>query len=200
METREPEEILNYWNINIFSTNNETILHYAARHDDPEVARYACDPKHGIKLNQRSTHELRTALHIAVKGSKVEIARILLENGARDEWGDLFGTYARDYIRDDEIGVLFKKHGFSLQYNYETKIYEPGNITTTKEIQPAKRGNFTSPTTREVSATTTTEPQTIPYRTVSFESSAEQQLNSPRLAYYKTIIPGNVTMSSPGGM
>jgi hypothetical protein len=39
----------------------------------------------------------------------VEIANILLENGARDEWGDFFGTYARDYIRDDEIGVLLKK-------------------------------------------------------------------------------------------
>jgi hypothetical protein len=110
--TGATKEILNYWNVDTSSGNNETILHYAARHNDPEVARYACDPKHGIKLNQRSTHELRTALHIAVKESRVEIARILLENGARDEWGDLFGTYARDYIRDDEIGVLFKKHGF----------------------------------------------------------------------------------------
>ena len=118
------KEIINYWNINIFSTNNETILHYASRNDDPEVARYACDPKHGIKLNQRSTHELRTALHIAVKGSRVEITRILLEEGARDEWGDFFGNLARVYICDDNIGALFKRHGFSLNYNYKTKIFD----------------------------------------------------------------------------
>ena len=123
------KEILNYWNINIFSTNNESILHYTARHDDPEVARYACDPKHGIKLNQRSTHELRTALHIAVKNSRVEIARILLENGARDEWGDLFGNLARAYICDDNIGVV-KRHGFSLNYNYKTRSFDP-EITAT---------------------------------------------------------------------
>ena len=177
------KEILNYWNINIFSTNNESILHYTARHDDPEVARYACDPKHGIKLNQRSTHELRTALHIAVKISRVEIARILLENGARDEWGDLFGNLARAYICDDNIGVV-KRHGFSLNYNYKTRSLrtDPEITATTTDLKPAKRVKFTSPTTREVSATTTTEPQTIPYRTVSFESSAKQQLSSPRSA------------------
>ena len=72
----------------------------------------------------------------------MEIAQILLENGARDEWGDLSGTYARDYIRDDEIGVLFKKHGFSLNYNYETKKYEPDTIR--KEIQPTQRGKAIS--------------------------------------------------------
>jgi ankyrin repeat protein len=84
--TETVKEILNYWNIDISSGNNETILHYVARHDDPVAARYACDPKHRIKINQRSTHELRTALHFAVKQSRVEITRILLENGARDEW------------------------------------------------------------------------------------------------------------------
>jgi ankyrin repeat protein len=120
------KEILNYWNVDTSSGNNETILHYAhvhsALHDDPEVALYACDPKHGIKLNQRSTHELRTALHLAVKESRVEITRILLENGARDEWGDLLGMYAREYIRNDNIGVLFKQHGFSLDNNYKEKV------------------------------------------------------------------------------
>ena len=28
------------------------------------------------------------------------------------------------YIPDDNIGVLFKRHGFSLNYNYTTKSYE----------------------------------------------------------------------------
>ena len=39
--TRAVKEILNYWNMYISSGNNETILHYAARHNNPEVARYA---------------------------------------------------------------------------------------------------------------------------------------------------------------
>jgi ankyrin repeat protein len=37
-------EILNYWNIDISSDNNETILYYAARHGNPKIAVYACDP------------------------------------------------------------------------------------------------------------------------------------------------------------
>ena len=64
----------------------------------------------------------RTALHFAVKKSKVEITRILLENGARDEWGDLFGTYAREYIRDDNLD----------------------NITNKEKLQPAQRGKAIS--------------------------------------------------------
>jgi ankyrin repeat protein len=34
--TGATKEILNYWNVDTSSGNNETILHYAARHDDPE--------------------------------------------------------------------------------------------------------------------------------------------------------------------
>ncbi len=111
----------------------------------------------------------------------MEIAHILLESGARDEWGDLFGTYARDYIRDDDIGVLFKKHGFSLKYNYETKSYEPGNITTTKEIQPAQRGksNSTATNIKRQQTTTTDELPPGPSRAVSFEISRGQQLCLP---------------------
>jgi hypothetical protein len=37
-------EILNYWNIDISSDNNETILYYAACHGNPKIAVYACDP------------------------------------------------------------------------------------------------------------------------------------------------------------
>ena len=83
----------------------------------------------------------------------MEIAHILLENGARDEWGDLFGTYARDYIRDDEIGVLLKKHGFSINYNYETKKYELETIR--KEIQPRQRGKAISTSTNKKRTQTT---------------------------------------------
>jgi hypothetical protein len=111
----------------------------------------------------------------------VEVARILLENGARDEWGDLFGTYARDYIRDDEIGVLFKKHGFSLKYSYETKSYEPGNSTTTKEIQPAQReiAISTSTNIKRHQTPTTDELSQGPSRAVSFKINKEQQLCLP---------------------
>jgi hypothetical protein len=106
----------------------------------------------------------------------VEIAQILLENGARDEWGDLSGTYARDYIRDDEIGVLFKKHGFSLNYNYETKKYEPDIIR--KEIQPTQRGKAISFSTNKKSTQTaaTDEPQPGPSRNVLFNTSTGHQL------------------------
>ena len=97
----------------------------------------------------------------------MEIVRILLENGARHEWGDLSGTFARDtYIRDDEIGVLLKKHGFSLNYNYETKEYEPETIR--KEIQPAQRGKALSSLIKKkrTQTTATDEPQPGPSRAV----------------------------------
>ena len=96
----------------------------------------------------------------------MEIVQILLENGAKDEWGDLFGTFARDYIRDDEIGVLFKKDGFSLNYNYETKEYEPETIR--KEIQPAQRGKALSSLIKKkrTQTTATDEPQPCPSRAV----------------------------------
>ncbi len=65
-----------------------------------------------------------------------------MENGARDERGDRFGAYAGDSIRDDEIGVMFKRHGFSLNYNYTTKSYEQ------KEL--GLRGKFISSPTMKL--------------------------------------------------
>jgi hypothetical protein len=109
----------------------------------------------------------------------VEIAQILLENEARDEWGDLSGSYARDYIRDDEIGVLLKKHGFSLNYNYETKKYEPDTIR--KEIQPTQGGKAISSSTikKRTQTTVTDEPQPGPSRAVSFNTNTGHQLCLP---------------------
>ena len=46
------------------------------------------------------------------------------EKKEQTSWGDLSVTYARDYIRNDKIGVMFKRHGFSLNYNYTTNSYE----------------------------------------------------------------------------
>ena len=68
--------------------------------------------------------------------------------------------YAREYIRNDTIGVLFKQHGF-LNYNYETKSFEP-NITTTKEIQPAQRGKAISTSTNKKRQQTTPTDETPP--------------------------------------
>ena len=133
--TEAIKEILHYWNINISSRNNETILHYAARHDNPKIALYASDPVHRVKLHQRSTHELRTALHLAVKESRVEITRILLDHGARDEWRDCYGALARDYITNNDIRALFIIHDFSLHYNYKIRCFEPEVTAITAEQQ-----------------------------------------------------------------
>jgi ankyrin repeat protein len=133
--TEAIKEILHYWNINISSRNHETILHYAARHDNPKIALYASDPIHRVKLNQRSTNELRTALHIAVKESRVEVTSILLDHGARDEWRDYYGALARDYITNNDIRVLFITHDFSLHHNYNTRCFEPEVTAITAEQQ-----------------------------------------------------------------
>jgi|688.fasta_scaffold471737_1 hypothetical protein len=68
----------------------------------------------------------------------------------------VFGMLAREYILDDNIGVLFKIHNCSLNYNYKARRFDP-------EIK-----------------TTTTEPQSSPCRTKSFNSSTEQQPSSPQ--------------------
>jgi hypothetical protein len=125
---------------------------------------------------------LRTASHLAFKESRVEITRILLENETRDEWGDCFGMYAREYIRDDNIGMLFKRHKYSLNYNYKTRSFEP-EITSNKEkLQPTQHGKSFSSTARKIMASTTTtdEPQPGQSRAVSFEINTEQQLFLPQ--------------------
>jgi hypothetical protein len=73
-----------------------------------------------------------------LKGSRVEISRILLEKGARGERGDCFGMLARVYIRDDNTGVLFKRQQYSLSYNYKKKCFDPEITATNTELQPAK--------------------------------------------------------------
>jgi hypothetical protein len=55
----------------------------------------------------RSRHESRTALHLAVQMSHVGVTRLLLKHGARDEWEDHLGKYAKDYIRNEEVKLLF---------------------------------------------------------------------------------------------
>ena len=57
------------------------------------------------------------------------------------------------YIHDDNTGVLFKRHGFSLNYNYKTKRFDPEITPTNTDLKPAKRGKFTSPTTSEETTT-----------------------------------------------
>jgi hypothetical protein len=63
-----------------------------------EVAVKGCHIFHFKDVDQRSTDELRTALHIAVQQSNVGITRLLLENGAKDKWKDFLGMHARHYV------------------------------------------------------------------------------------------------------
>ena len=93
------------------SAHEETILHYAARHNNVSVARKACNPDLQNNLHQQSQHELRTALHIALQQSNVAITRVLLEHGAVDQWEDRYGKRAHEYMNtNDAIGMLFFRY------------------------------------------------------------------------------------------
>jgi ankyrin repeat protein len=74
--------------VSISSANEETILHYAARHNNVKLARKACPLDLQINFYKQSQHELWTALHIAVQQSNVAVTRALLEHGALDQWED----------------------------------------------------------------------------------------------------------------
>ena len=89
--------------------------------------------------------------------------------------------YAREYIRNDDIGVLFKQHGFSLDYNYETKSFEQKKNSNREELQPAQRGKAisTSATKRKTQATAADKHPSGPSRAVLFEINTEQQLCLP---------------------
>ncbi|EFX80114.1 hypothetical protein DAPPUDRAFT_103564 [Daphnia pulex] len=61
------------------------------------------------------THEQRTALHVAVLESRVEIVKILLANGAVDDVADSTGHFAYEYITDGEIRDLFVHHKMRIE-------------------------------------------------------------------------------------
>ena len=92
------------------SATEESILHYAARYNNLNVAKQGCERRNEIDINKRSRHELRTALHIAAQMFHVGVTSFLLKNGARDESTDCFGKYAKDYIRDEEVKLLFIRY------------------------------------------------------------------------------------------
>ncbi|EFX62085.1 hypothetical protein DAPPUDRAFT_120542 [Daphnia pulex] len=97
------------------SANGETILHYAARYNNERVTKFACEGQKPIDINQTSTHEQRTALHVAVLESRVEIVKILLANGAVDDVADSTGHFAYEYITDGEIRDLFVHHKMRIE-------------------------------------------------------------------------------------
>jgi ankyrin repeat protein len=157
----------------ISSATNESILHYAARHNNMEITAKGCHIRHFIDLDQRSTDELRTALHIAVQQSNVGIRRLLLENGAKDEWKDFLGMHARHNVRDDAIGVLFLQRKMledqpnthprsSLYDNYQQNTQEstkrnqaPSTASTSNTVVfPSKEGKFSSTTKKKGEAET----------------------------------------------
>jgi ankyrin repeat protein len=108
LSNREAIKLMWDFRPNILSSNEETILHYAARHNNIRIARNACDPDLQIDLNQQSQHELRTALHIAVQQSNVAVTCVLLEHGALDKWEDRYGRRASEYITDNAIMLFFR--------------------------------------------------------------------------------------------
>ena len=161
--------------VNIPSATNESILHYAARHNNMEIAAKGCHVRHLIDLDQRSTDELRTALHIAVQQSNIGITRLLLENGAKDDWKDFLGMHARHYVRDNTISVLFLQRqmledppdprpGSSLNNDYQRNTHESTKrnqathtaSTSTNVFFPSKKGKFSSTTRRKGEDTTPT--------------------------------------------
>jgi hypothetical protein len=106
-----------YQPIHTSSANNETVLHYAARNNYLSAAEVGCDSSQPIDINQQSTTELRTALHIAVQYSNMEIIDVLLKAGARDDWEDRYGRRAYEYIVDDAIYALFSQYGMKFDQN-----------------------------------------------------------------------------------
>ena len=96
--------------LKVSSTNNKTVLHYAARHNNLKFVREGCKIKNEINIHQKSQSEQYTALHIAVQQANVGATRVLLANGVLDEWKDSYGKRARDYISDVAIRKLFRQH------------------------------------------------------------------------------------------
>jgi ankyrin repeat protein len=96
------------------SINNESVFHYAARYNNVKIAKLACDPRYKIDIHMISKHEQRTALHIAVMGSRVEIVEIFLHHGARDNKEDKTGVFAFEYITNCDIKNLFLRYGMRI--------------------------------------------------------------------------------------
>ena len=89
-------------------------------------------------LPNQSTHELCTALHVAVQQSNVEIARVLLQHGAQDDWEDSYGRRARYYVgRDEAMEALFKQH--KLLKNQTTPTTWCQQAASINDNQPQKR-------------------------------------------------------------
>jgi hypothetical protein len=104
------------------SANGETTLHYAARYNNEKVTKFACESQNGIDVTQTSTHEQRTALHVAILESRVEIVKILLANGAVDDVADSTGHFAYEYITDGEIKDPFVHHKMRIETTVTIKI------------------------------------------------------------------------------
>jgi hypothetical protein len=206
------QALLHLCPVNICSATNESILHYAARHNNMDVAAKGCHIRHLIDLDQRSTVELRTALYIAVQQSNVGITRLLLESGAKDEWKDFLGMHARHYVRDDAIGVLFlqrkklkdplKTHPRSSPYdNYQqnkqesTKRHQAPFTASTSNtaVFPSKKGKLSSTTKRKGEAATSSANES-PYNEQQ-PSTSHQTTSHPVLSELLTTPTEKIEMN-----
>jgi hypothetical protein len=77
----------------------------------PKIATFfnseGCKIKNEININQKSQSEQYTALHILVQQANVGATRVLLANGALDEWKDRYGKQARDYVQTTPLESFF---------------------------------------------------------------------------------------------
>lgn len=62
-----------------------TVLHYAAKYGNEDLARAARETKSDIDINQRSQQENFKALHQAIMFRQEGVMAILLEHGAHRE-------------------------------------------------------------------------------------------------------------------
>jgi len=159
--------------INTTSANDESILHYAAKYNNLILAKRGCERGKKININMRSRHESRTALHIAVQMSHVGVTRLLLKHGARDEWEDHLGKYAKDYIRDEEVKLLFIWHKMLEPSTAPTS--QPTATTASAELNTNEPTTQEPPTRRRAAFMTAEENQFTPSKKGKFSSSTKKK-------------------------
>ena len=172
--------------LKISSTNNETVLHYAARHHNLKFVKEGCKIKNEINIHQKSLSEQYTALHIAVQQANVGATRVLLANGALDEWKDRYGKRARNYISDDAIRKLFR------QYHMlpDKKLVKSPNNAKRTRLEPPRETTLSpqpGPSTAEISSSTNN-PRLSPPTDVYALTTANERQNDAVQTFYLPVV------------
>lgn len=118
------------------SANNESLFHYAARYNNIKIAKPACDPCYKIGIHMTSNHEQRTASHVAVIESRVEIVEMLLNHGERDDKADKNGVFAFECITNIDIKYIFLQYGMRVT---DMEIITGNRKATPENAAPASK-------------------------------------------------------------